>query len=202
MHRIRSATAVLLAALVGLTPSVSFATDPDRGTLRDMFDRAAEYSDNGDSLRAIIVHDLMLRAFSRTGNRKAIQAVCKNLTSSVPAEDVEHFNLSFWQCAEDELTDWLGSIEDYRSIEPVLIRATRPRFPPRTDIPEGFVDLSFDISATGEVENIDVNVSSSPVWESLAIEALEQWKYSPARFEGKPVRKAGMTQRITFRFEQ
>ena len=201
MREISKLTAILITVVVGLSPQVGYSSDADRGTLEDMFDYASAFSQSGDSLRAIIVYDLMLRAFSRSKNTRNLSAVCERLVTNVPPDDVSHFNMSFWHCPEDLLTGWLGNIDGYRSVEPVLIRATPPRFPTQTEVPEGSVVLSFDITETGDVENIQIIESSIPIWESPAIEAVTNWKYIPARLNGKPVKKTGIRQKFTFRFE-
>lgn len=195
------AAAILITALGGLNPHVSYSSDVDRGTIQDMFDYASEFSRNDDSLRAIIVYDLMLRAFSRTKKTQNLLAVCENLAANVRPDDVNHFNLSFWNCPEDVLINWLGNIDRFRSIEPIRIHGAYPRYPTQTEVPEGSVTLSFDISETGDVENIKVIESSIAIWEASAIAAVEKWKYSPARFNGKPVAKSDVKQKFTFRFE-
>lgn len=63
---------------------------------------------------------------------------------------------------------------------------------------EGWVELSFTITASGDVESVEV-VNSNPrrVFDREAIRALSQWKFSPRVEAGKPV-AARARQRLEF----
>lgn len=67
---------------------------------------------------------------------------------------------------------------------------------------EGFVDLLFDVAATGKTENVRV-IDSHPdgVFERAAIRALSKWKYKAPMEEGVAYGQKNMTTRIRFRLE-
>ncbi len=188
-------------ALSGLLIQNAHSSDADRGTLQDVLNCASDYARDGDSVRAIVVYDMMLRAFSRSGNAENLSIACDALVANVPPEDIEGFNRSFWHCPEPLLRAWLGSIEMYRFVHPKLIRGAPPQFPIGTQEDEGFVDVVFDVTIDGNVENIRVAQSSGPVWEQPVIDALQHWKFSPALEEGQPVHRFDHRQRFTFKVE-
>ena len=63
---------------------------------------------------------------------------------------------------------------------PVLVKQVPPEFPrgaERRSL-EGTVDLTFNVDATGKVENVAVKGASMPgVFDKAAIKALEQWTF-------------------------
>ena len=67
---------------------------------------------------------------------------------------------------------------------------------------EGFVDLTFDITAAGATTNIRV-IDAQPkgMFERAAIRALEKWKYKVPYVEGEAAGQVGMTTRMTFSLE-
>jgi len=63
---------------------------------------------------------------------------------------------------------------------------------------EGWVELSFTVSASGDVESVEViNANPRRVFDREAIRALGQWKFSPRIENGKPV-AAKARQRLEF----
>lgn len=188
-------------ALSGLLAQNAHSSDADRGSLQDVLDYASSFAREGDSTRAIVVYDMMIRAFARSGNAEKLSIACDALVANVPPEDIEKFNRSFWHCPEPLLRAWLGSVEMYRFVHPQRIWGAAPRFPSGSHAEEGFVDVVFDVSIHGNVENIRVVQSSHPVWEQPVIDALQHWKFSPALEEGQPVHRFDHRQRFTFRIE-
>lgn len=63
---------------------------------------------------------------------------------------------------------------------------------------EGYVVLSLLITATGEIEKVQV-LESSPdgVFEQAALEGVRQWRFEPAQYQGRNV-KVWVRQRIRF----
>ena len=51
----------------------------------------------------------------------------------------------------------------------------------------GVVKLRCVITKTGAVANLRVVSSSDPVFTDAAVRAVQQWKYHPYKFEGRPV---------------
>lgn len=68
---------------------------------------------------------------------------------------------------------------------------------------EGYVDLSFDITAEGTTANIRVTDAwPKRVFDKSAIQALKKWRYKPQRVDGKPVNVSGATTRIIFTLDK
>ncbi len=63
---------------------------------------------------------------------------------------------------------------------------------------EGWVELSFTVSASGDVEGVEVvNANPRRVFDREAVRALGQWKFTPRIENGKPV-AAKARQRLEF----
>lgn len=89
-------------------------------------------------------------------------------------------------------------------IKPVEAAQNRERvkYPPaalRKGI-EGFVVVMFDVTETGMVVNARV-VSGPAELHDAVIKATANWRYTPAKQDGKPIRYKGMTKRVQFRLE-
>ncbi|MEM6584019.1 MAG: energy transducer TonB [Pseudomonadota bacterium] len=68
---------------------------------------------------------------------------------------------------------------------------------------EGYVDLLFDINASGKTENIRVIASEpSGIFDRAALRALAKWKYKVPEIDGTAVGQRDMTTRIRFEMEQ
>ncbi|HEY9133931.1 MAG TPA: energy transducer TonB [Dyella sp.] len=84
---------------------------------------------------------------------------------------------------------------------PVLIKGGQPRYPTAAmrSAQEGWVEVSFTISAEGNVGNVKV-VDSQPrhVFDRAAMDAVTRWKYEPATQGGTPV-ATERQQRIEFK---
>ncbi len=73
-------------------------------------------------------------------------------------------------------------------------------YPPQAEAAqiEGWVELDFTVTETGEVKDIAVHGANPPrVFESAAIKGLSQWRYKPVLKDGKPV---ALRSRIRIRF--
>lgn len=81
-----------------------------------------------------------------------------------------------------------------------LVKRVNPSYPPQAlrSRTEGWVELSFTITADGDVEGIEV-VDAEPrrVFDREAMRALGQWKFTP-RVEGGKAVAAKARQRLTF----
>ncbi len=83
----------------------------------------------------------------------------------------------------------------------VVIFRVAPDYPQRarTRGIEGYVDLSFDITATGRTDNIRiVDAQPAGVFERASIRALSKWKYKPPVENGIAQPQKDMMTRITF----
>ncbi len=80
-----------------------------------------------------------------------------------------------------------------------------PKYPVQAarDGKEGFVQLSFTITETGEVDDISV-IKAEPnrIFNREAMRALRKWKYKPKIVDGKAVRQPGMSVELVFKLNK
>ena len=103
--------------------------------------------------------------------------------SVMPAED------PFAAAAQDDRPTSVELVETGRLDVIPLVREN-PQYPPQaleTGL-GGHVQLKFDVTAAGTVENVSVVESSDAVFEESAATALAQWRYLPRILAGKRVR--------------
>ncbi len=67
---------------------------------------------------------------------------------------------------------------------------------------EGYVDMSFTVTATGTVKDPIVVFSTSSLFERAASRAVLKFKYKPRVVDGLPVEVSGVKTRITFKIEE
>lgn len=80
------------------------------------------------------------------------------------------------------------------------VRISRPVYPTRAEFDriEGWVELEFTVTTSGEVQGISVSAANPPgVFEAAAIGALAHWQYQPVMKDGQP---AAQRARIRLRF--
>jgi TonB family protein len=73
--------------------------------------------------------------------------------------------------------------------EDMIVKRVNPDYPPSAERKgiEGFVDMQFVASATGEVKDIIVtNAQPQGVFEGDAMRALKRWKFKPMQIDGAP----------------
>lgn len=66
---------------------------------------------------------------------------------------------------------------------------------------EGYVDMSFTVTATGTVKDAVVMFSTSSLFDRAATRAVLKFKYKPRVVDGQPVEVVGVKTRITFKIE-
>jgi TonB family protein len=83
-------------------------------------------------------------------------------------------------------------VEIALAIAPIAIRP--PDYPPDALARrlEGHVQVKFDVTTSGEVENVSVVESSAPVFEDSAVRAISTWRYLPRISAGKRVASRGI----------
>ena len=67
---------------------------------------------------------------------------------------------------------------------------------------EGFVDLSFTVTAAGTVRDPIILQSTSSLFERAATRAVLKFKYKPRVVDGIPVEVSGVKTRISFQLEE
>jgi TonB family protein len=73
--------------------------------------------------------------------------------------------------------------------EDMIVRRVNPDYPPSAERKsiEGFVDMQFVATATGEVRDVIVtNADPKGVFEDAAMRALKRWKFKPIQIDGAP----------------
>ena len=80
-----------------------------------------------------------------------------------------------------------------------LVRVN-PNYPERAlqNGDEGWVELEFDVSDMGTVENVRAFASNNEIFEPRTIAAVQLWRYVPKFENGLPVRTSGKRTTITF----
>jgi len=71
-----------------------------------------------------------------------------------------------------------------------LLKSSQPVYPARAAMSrtEGWVEVDFTVSATGEVKDVVVHAASIPgVFDDAAVKAVSQWRYQPVLRDSKPV---------------
>jgi TonB family protein len=71
-----------------------------------------------------------------------------------------------------------------------LLKSVQPTYPNRAAVSrtEGWVELGFTVSETGQVKDVVVHATSVPgVFEDAAVRAVSQWRYQPVLRDAKPV---------------
>lgn len=88
--------------------------------------------------------------------------------------------------------------------EAMAIVAIPPRYPQSLaarDV-EGYVDVRFDITKTGAVDNAVVTYSTNRGFERSALQAIAKWKFQPRVVDGAPQMQFGVEKRISYVLEQ
>ena len=89
-----------------------------------------------------------------------------------------------------------------QAIPLAMVQPTYPRRAAAQGI-EGYVDIGFDVQASGMTHNIHVLAAQPPgVFEREAKKAVKKWRFSPAYEKGKAVASAGFVHRIVFEMEK
>jgi TonB family protein len=71
-----------------------------------------------------------------------------------------------------------------------LLKSVQPAYPSRATVSrtEGWVELGFTVTETGQVKEVVVHAASVPgVFDEAAVKAVSQWRYKPVLRDAKPV---------------
>jgi TonB family protein len=71
-----------------------------------------------------------------------------------------------------------------------LLKSVQPAYPSRATLSrtEGWVELGFTVTETGQVKEVVVHAASVPgVFDEAAVKAVSQWRYKPVLRDAKPV---------------
>jgi TonB family protein len=100
--------------------------------------------------------------------------------------------------SEDDARTSVDLVELALGVQPVV--RVNPTYPPNAlkDGLGGHVQLKFDVTATGTVENVSVVEASDPQFEEHAARALAEWRYLPRIAAGKRAGSQGVQTIIRF----
>jgi|GEM_PF-829812 len=76
-----------------------------------------------------------------------------------------------------------------------------PRYPRGAEAAgvEGVTLVRFDVTESGETENVEVVAAAPPqIFDEASVEAIETWRYEPAVRDGRAVRRSGMLNEFRF----
>lgn len=85
----------------------------------------------------------------------------------------------------------------------VSLTKVRPLYPSRGVGVEGYVDVAFDVTATGATTNVHV-IASEPqgFFDREVIRAVKRWKYRPRVVDGRAQPTYNLVERVRFELEQ
>jgi protein TonB len=66
---------------------------------------------------------------------------------------------------------------------------------------EGYCDMEFTVTSSGEVTDVVATECSSSVFESSSVKAVQKWKYKARVVNGQPIDSPGVQTRLTYKFE-
>lgn len=87
----------------------------------------------------------------------------------------------------------------------IPLEKSEPKYPKEALMSgtEGWVLLKYDITATGEVENIEIlDANPRDVFDKASKQALRQWKFKPQMVNGVAVAQKGKQVKIEFKLDQ
>jgi protein TonB len=79
-----------------------------------------------------------------------------------------------------------------------------PIYPPQAAAQglEGYVVVSYTVTAQGTTEDVVAIESSDPIFESASIDSVKRYRYEPRVIDDVPVAVPGLTIRIAFSLAQ
>ena len=117
--------------------------------------------------------------------------------------DVPHLNLPTDFSLNQGSGVAQGGHNSNRELSPIF--RMEPIYPRQAALKgiEGFVVVQFDVTETGETDNISVLQASPPqIFNSSAIKAIRKWKFKAQLQDGKPVRIKAQSVNLEFTLEK
>ncbi|MCH7980123.1 MAG: TonB family protein [Proteobacteria bacterium] len=159
---------------------------------------AEELGSSGETIKARVVYDLILRAFTRAGDEGEVLRACESLVNHVSPDAIVKLNAPYWSCPIPMLDAWLGDVHRIAIEEPILVHSQPPAFPHHATNLEGFIDVKFHIEVDGSVSNVTIVRSTNEIFEQSVVDAVSKWKYRPAYEYGKAEPRHNVMQRFSF----
>jgi protein TonB len=119
-----------------------------------------------------------------------------------PSLDLVGFNPNPVDIEPINIDSGLGKLNQNGEVRPVI--RVPPKYPvdAARDGLEGWVELSFSVTESGGVDNIEV-IDSKPrrTFDQAARRALAKWKYRPKIVDGKALVQHGLTVKLLFNLD-
>jgi len=97
------------------------------------------------------------------------------------------------------------SLASYSNDMPIPTMLVQPAYPASAANKglEGYVDVQFDVAATGATDNIVIIASVPPnVFDRETVKAVKRWKFNPVIKEGRATSYKGLVQRVHFEMQK
>lgn len=96
----------------------------------------------------------------------------------------------------------IGAYSNDMPIPTMLVQPAYPASAANKGI-KGYVDVQFDVAATGATDNIVIIASVPPsVFDRETIKAVKRWKFNPVIKDGRAVAYKGVVQRVHFEMQK
>lgn len=96
----------------------------------------------------------------------------------------------------------IGAYSNDMPIPTMLVQPAYPASAANKGL-EGYVDVQFDVAATGATDNIVVIASVPPgVFDRETMKAVKRWKFNPVIKDGKAIVYKGVVQRVHFEMQK
>ena len=83
-----------------------------------------------------------------------------------------------------------------------LVAGAGPKYPPAAQEQgiEGEVEVIYDVSVNGEVQNVRIFSSTPPgVFDEAALTTVRSWRFNPPYVDGVPQRAVGKRSKVEFK---
>ena len=131
-------------------------------------------------------------------NQEKISLVCKSMMTTLHPEEIVPRDTFIWRCSRAELKNWLGNLDEYAYVEPLVHFTVRPTFPSNSVFENGEVTLEFDVDAYGNRTNTRVLNSTHERFSAAALEAFQDTIIVPATKYGERVGADNVTYTMTY----
>jgi protein TonB len=125
-----------------------------------------------------------------------------SIASTVDGLDVQPVDVSIPSVNIDNTVSSVTQTPEQDATPVVRMEPKYPIDAARNGI-QGWVELSFSIDSTGQVQDVKVtNSEPRRVFDQAAMQALKRWKYRPKVVDGKAIVQPNLAVRLDFNLEQ
>jgi len=167
-------------------------TAPDEPNALALFNKVLDLDPSSDAARQgkrLVVQALIERAWGeiRAGRFGSAEQTLENARSAgaesfslVELEDEIEYQQALSNARQ-------GNFDRFFTIAELDVRRQEVPQYPRSGRGDGWVDVHFTVSESGEVLDAFVNESSSPDFEEAALRAIGRWSFRPYLYKDKPL---------------